>query len=173
MITNHPLVLMALSKKMNNRNKICFFNRGSVHYRKNIWMLMDRELPCDFYFGDDRRDNIKPIDTSLLHNFKGYFHNLYFGPFNWQRGALKLLRGDYTDIITQGEVYNLTMWVMLPLSKLFHNSSAGVFRPTSSILSITLSIMTSNCQYVKPSNPAISIKSILATTIRILFSLDG
>ena len=106
----------------NKKNKICFFNRGSVHYRKNIWMLMDRALPCDFYFGDDRRDNIKPIDTSLLQNFKGYFHNLYFGPFNWQRGALKLLRGDYTDIITQGEVYNLTMWVMLPLSKLFHKN---------------------------------------------------
>lgn len=103
-------------------HKICFFNRGPVHYRKNIWMLMDQGLPCDFYFGDDRRDNIKPIDTSLLHNFKGYFHNLYFGPFNWQRRALKLLRGDYTDIITQGEVFNLTMWVMLPLSKLFHKN---------------------------------------------------
>ena len=77
MITNHPLVLMALSKKMNNRNKICFFNRGSVHYRKNIWMLMDQGLPCDFYFGDDRRDNIKPIDTSLLHNFN-YIDKLDF-----------------------------------------------------------------------------------------------
>ena len=75
-----------------------------------------------FRSGDDRRDGIKPIDTSLLQIFKGYFHNLYIGPFYWQRGALKLLHSDYTDIIMQGEVYSLTMWVMLPLSKLFHKN---------------------------------------------------
>ncbi len=33
-------------------HKICFFNRSSIHYRKNIWLLKDGELPCDFCFGD-------------------------------------------------------------------------------------------------------------------------
>lgn len=80
---------------------------------------MDQELPCDFYFGDKRLDDVKPIDTALLKNFKGYFHNVYFGPFYWQRGALKLLRSDYTDIILQGENYSLTMYAMLLLNKLY------------------------------------------------------
>lgn len=102
--------------------KVCFFNKGSVHYRKNIWMLMDQELGCDFYFGDNRRDNIKPIDTSLLKNFKGYFKNIYIGPFFWQRGALKLLKKDYTDIILQGDIYSITMWTMLVLSKLYRKN---------------------------------------------------
>ena len=101
------------------QHKICFFDRGSIHYRKAIWMLMDQELPCDFYFGDKRLDDIKPIDTTLLKNFKGYFHNVYFGPFYWQRGALKLFRKGYTDIILQGETLSLTMWAMLILNKFY------------------------------------------------------
>ena len=31
------------------QHKVCFFNLSSVHYRKNIFMLMDRELGIDFY----------------------------------------------------------------------------------------------------------------------------
>ena len=105
--------------KMKER-KICFFDRGSIHYRKAIWVLMDRELPCDFYFGDFRKGNIKPLDTNLLSNFKGYFHNVYIGPFWWQKGALKLFGKGYTDIIMQGETPSLTMWTMLILNKLFY-----------------------------------------------------
>lgn len=100
--------------------KICFFDRGSIHYRKAIWVLMDRELPCDFYFGDFRKGNIKPLDTKLLSNFKGNFHNVYIGPLWWQKGALKLFNKGYTDIIMQGETPSLTMWAMLILNKLFY-----------------------------------------------------
>lgn len=99
-------------------HKLCFLNSGSLHYRKNIWMLMDQELNCDFYFGDNRRDNIKPIDTNLLKNFKGYFHNVFFGGFFWQKGALRLLNNGYTDIILQGDVYSLTVWALLLFGKL-------------------------------------------------------
>lgn len=98
-------------------HKICFFNRSSIHYRKNIWMLMDRELPCDFYFGDSRPGKIEELDTSLLPNFKGKFHNLTFGPFYWQSGALKLLKSDYTDIITPGDIHCISTWLFLLLSK--------------------------------------------------------
>jgi len=80
-------------------------------------MLMDQELPCDFYFGDDRRDGIKPVDTSLLKNFKGYFHNINFGPFYWQKGVLKLLKSDYSEIITPGDTYCLSTWVFLFFAK--------------------------------------------------------
>ena len=99
--------------------KICFFTRSSIHYRKNIWMLMDQELPCDFYFGDSRPGKIEPIDTALLTNFKGYFHNINIGRFYWQKGALRLLRSDYTDIITQGDTYSLTVWALLFLARFY------------------------------------------------------
>lgn len=97
--------------------KICFFNRSSIHYRKNIYLLMDKELPCDFYFGDSRPGGIKPVPYEMFTHFKGELHNVDFGPFYWQKGALKLLK-EYTDIITPGDYYCLSTWVMLLRAKL-------------------------------------------------------
>ena len=100
-------------------HKICFFNRSSIHYRKNIWLLMDRELPCDFYFGDARPGAIKPVPYELFANFKGEFHNIQLGPLFWQKGALRLLLRDYTDILTPGEINCLSTRVMLFLAKMY------------------------------------------------------
>ena len=97
-------------------HKICFFNRSPIHYRKNVWMLMDKELPCDFYFGDSRPGGIKPLPYELFEHFKGVFHNVSIGQFYWQKGALKLL-DQYTDIITPGDYYCLSTWVMLLRAK--------------------------------------------------------
>ena len=76
-------------------------------------MLMDQELPCDFFFGDYRPGKIKYLDVSLLKNFKGYFHNINIGPFCWQKGSMKLLKSDYTDIITSADTYCLSFWPLL------------------------------------------------------------
>lgn len=78
---------------------------------------MDKELSCDFYFGDSRPGGIKPIPYESLEHFKGEFHNINLGPFYWQIGALRLLRSDYTEIITPGEYYCLSTWVLLLLAK--------------------------------------------------------
>lgn len=83
---------------------------------------MDKELPCDFYFGDSRPGGIKPVPYELLEHFKGEFHNYTFGPYYWQKGSLKLLKSDYTDIITPGDYYCLSTWVMLLLAKLKHKN---------------------------------------------------
>ncbi len=99
-------------------NKICFFNRSSVHYRKNIYLLMEKELNVDFYFGNNRPGNIKSVDTSLLHNFKGFLKNLNLGPFYWQKGVLGLLKKDYTHYITPGDTYCLSTWVFLFFAKI-------------------------------------------------------
>lgn len=99
--------------------KIAFINRSSIHYRKNIYMLMDKELEVDFYFGDSRPGKIKPVDESLLKHAQSHLHNITFGPFYWQKGALKLLKSDYTDIIMPGETYCLSSWVITLLAKYF------------------------------------------------------
>ena len=100
--------------------KVCFFNQSSVHYRKNIFMLMDQELGIDFYFGDSRKQGaIKELDTSCLKHFKGYFHNIGFGPLYWQNGAIRLLWSDYTDLFTTATHYCLSAWVVLLLAPMF------------------------------------------------------
>lgn len=78
---------------------------------------MDKELPCDFYFGDSRPEKIEPFDVSLLKNFKSYLHNINIGPFYWQKGALRLLKSDYTDIVTPGDINCLSTWLILFLAK--------------------------------------------------------
>lgn len=97
--------------------KICFFNKGSVHYRKNIYQLLDKNLDVDFYFGDNRRDDIKKLDTSLLNNYKGELKNIFIGPFYWQKGVLSLL-SKYDVIITPGDTYCLSTWILLLFSKI-------------------------------------------------------
>lgn len=92
------------------KQKLVFMNRSSVHYRKNIYMQMDKELEMDFFFGDSRPGEIKPVDESVLKNHVGHFHNVNFGPFYWQTGSLRLLRSDYTDIIMTGDTYCLSAW---------------------------------------------------------------
>lgn len=103
-------------------HKICFFNRSSIHYRKNIWLLMDKELPCDFYFGDSRPGKIKPIPYDLFEHFKGEFHNVKIGRFYWQKGVLSLLRSDYTDIITPAETFCLSSWFLILFAKMYHKN---------------------------------------------------
>lgn len=103
-------------------HNICFFNRSSVHYRKNIWLLMDKELPCDFYFGDSRPGNIEPVPYELFEHFKGEFHNVNIGRFYWQKGTLKLLKSEYTDIITPAEPLCLSSWLLILFAKLYHKN---------------------------------------------------
>lgn len=101
-------------------HKVCFFNQSSVHYRKNVFMLMDRELGINFFFGDSRKQGaIKELDTACLKNFKGYFHNIGFGPIYWQNEAIRLLWSDYTDLFTTATHYCLSAWVILLFAPVF------------------------------------------------------
>jgi len=111
-------------------HKVCFFNQSSVHYRKNIFMLMDQELGIDFYFGDSRKQGaIRELDSSCLKNFKGYFHNIGFGPIYWQNGAIRLLWSDYTDLFTTATHYCLSACVfpLMASSSFLINSNFALF----------------------------------------------
>lgn len=99
--------------------KVVFFSQSPIHYRKNIYLLMDQELDIDFYYGDNRPGNIKPFDVKSLKNFKGWFHNINCGPFYWQKGVLSLLRSDYDVIITPGDTYCLSSWALMLFAKCF------------------------------------------------------
>lgn len=100
-------------------HRICFFNRKDVHYRKGIYLQMEKDLNVDFFFGDSRNDDVRGLDLSLLKNYKGTFHNINIGPFYWQKGVFSLLKKNYTDIITTGDTYCISTWIMYILAPIF------------------------------------------------------
>jgi glycosyltransferase involved in cell wall biosynthesis len=93
---------------------ICLIYNYAQHYRKNIFMLMDKELECDFVFGDKYLD-VKKLDYALLTHFKKEVKNKTFikPPLYYQKGVLSLLKEDYTHYIMLGEVICVSTWLMV------------------------------------------------------------
>jgi glycosyltransferase involved in cell wall biosynthesis len=99
--------------------KICLIYNYAQHYRKNIFMLLDKELDCDFIFGDKMGD-VKKMDYSLLAHLKKEVKNktiLY--PIYYQKGVLSLLKEDYTHFLFLGDLNCISTWLMLLLSHFF------------------------------------------------------
>ena len=93
-------------------------NIGS-HYRAPIYQLMDRELGCDFCFGDGW-DDIKKMDYSTLKGKVMEIHNVRKPHIYWQNGLVKLLRADYDTYIICAETRNISSWCFLLMRKLFY-----------------------------------------------------
>lgn len=100
--------------------KICFLFNVASHYRFPIYSLLGEKLDCDIFAGDNMRFKIKKLDYSKLPCFRKVLHNKFFGPFYWQIGAVKLVNKGYKYFVTVGDVYCLSTWVILFLSKIFH-----------------------------------------------------
>lgn len=94
-------------------------NIGS-HYRAAIYTLMDKELGCDFCFGDKVED-IKKMDYSLLKHKVIEVHNitLKHGLY-YQSGVLSLLKEDYNVYIFIGETRCLSTWLFCLIARLFY-----------------------------------------------------
>jgi len=104
-------------------NKICVISNYAPHYRTNIFMLMDKELSCDFYFGNKMKD-IKKMDYSLLKNFKKEVKNVIIHkPVYYQKGVLSLLFKKYSEYIITGETICISTWLFLLLSKIFNKKA--------------------------------------------------
>lgn len=82
------------------------------HYRSAIFQLMDRELGCDFVFGDKVAD-IKKMDYSLLDHKVMEVHNVQFKHSYYQKGVPRLIRQDYDTYIILGETRCISTWLLL------------------------------------------------------------
>ena len=93
-------------------------NIGS-HYRSAIYQLMDKELGCDFCFGD-KVDDIKKMDYSLLsHKVIETPNKRLGGGFYYQKGVISLLWKDYDTYILVGETRCVSTWLFCILARLF------------------------------------------------------
>ena len=97
----------------------CIFNLAP-HYRAPIFKLMDKELHCDFYFGDKVATHIKLMDYKRLHGYKRTLRNIYLGKSGslWQVGAWPLIFMPYKYYIITGSPRILSHWILLVLAKL-------------------------------------------------------
>jgi glycosyltransferase involved in cell wall biosynthesis len=99
---------------MKRDKKVCFLLNFASHYRTPIFQAIDKDINCEFYFGDKTRTTIKKMDYGLLSNFKGEFKFIpLISNFNWLKGTLKLIFKNYDVFILTGEAYCLSNWVLL------------------------------------------------------------
>jgi glycosyltransferase involved in cell wall biosynthesis len=96
----------------------CVFNFPS-HYRENIYLKMEEELDCDFFFGDIEGDKIKKVDYSKFRkNIKNLKTIRLISHFNWIRGSIPLVFKPYKKYVLIGEPYCLSTWVILVLNRI-------------------------------------------------------
>ncbi len=89
------------------------------HYRREIYLLMDKELKCDFYAGDKIPLPLNMLEPSELKGFKYMFKNTYFyKAIYWQRGIHKIFKPKYTTYIITGDPYCISNWFVLLYAKL-------------------------------------------------------
>jgi glycosyltransferase involved in cell wall biosynthesis len=83
---------------------------------------MDREIRCDFYFGDRVDTPIKLMAFEKLNGFKKILRNVYIidGKFVWQKGAWKLVFKDYKYYLITGSANCLSNWMILILAILMN-----------------------------------------------------
>jgi glycosyltransferase involved in cell wall biosynthesis len=99
--------------------KVCCVFNIAAHYRESIYVLMDKELHCDFYIGYEKKHTIKLMDYELLHGFKSKLSNVNI-PFglHWQKGIYKPISGNYDTYIITGDFKCLSNWLLLIICKI-------------------------------------------------------
>lgn len=91
----------------------CIFNYASS-YREAIYKLMDKELACDFFFGDNAFTSLKKMDYSVLSGFKKELKTKkIFSKLHYIKGACSLVFKDYDCFILTGNLYCLSNWLIL------------------------------------------------------------
>lgn len=96
-----------------NKNICCVFNLAP-HYRSAIFKLMDKELNCDFYFGDQVETAIKLMDVASLSGYKKTVRNVKIlkNKYIWQKNVVGLVFKNYKHFILTGDHKILSNWVI-------------------------------------------------------------
>ena len=109
---------------MEKKDKICCSFNFAPHYREDIYLLMDKELNCEFYFGNRTYAKIKKMDYSKFISpleelkFKEFFYNFYF-----LQGQSKLASKKYKYYLISGQPYNISAWLLIIKNKMYGNKT--------------------------------------------------
>jgi glycosyltransferase involved in cell wall biosynthesis len=104
--------------KFNSQIRVCCSLNFAPHYREEIFLRMEKELDCDFFFGDRTYGAIEKMDYSKFHKkveeltFTNVFKNIYF-----LKGQTKLSSSNYGHYVITGQPFNLSAWALLLLNK--------------------------------------------------------
>ncbi|MGZ2737454.1 glycosyltransferase [Bacteroides fragilis] len=95
--------------------KVCCIFNYPPHYRKGIYMLMDKELSCDFYFGENVPGTLKEMECSILKGFKSRFRNIIVkGKIIWQSNTVRLLfKKEYDVYILSVDTICISEWLII------------------------------------------------------------
>ena len=74
---------------------------------------MDRELHCDFYFGDNVNEELQKLDYSILKGFKHELKTLRFRSLKWHLGISRVFFNHYDYYIITGDTSYLSNWFLL------------------------------------------------------------
>ena len=97
----------------------CFFNYPS-HYRESIYNLMDKEIGCDFVFGDEE-PSIKEMDCGVLSNVKRVHYTWILKKILYIKNVLLYLVLNYDTIVVTPATNSITHWLLLLLYKMLPN----------------------------------------------------
>lgn len=100
-----------------NQRICCIFNYAP-HYRVSIYQLLDKELDCDIYFGDNVHANIKKLDLQTLKNAKELKSLWLFNRIYWIVGSVRLIFMPYKKYLLTGQMNCISNWIILFLAKL-------------------------------------------------------
>ena len=110
-----------------SKKKICVIYNFAAHYRAPIFIEMDKEFDCDWYFGK-ANDDIKKMDYSLLKGNVQELETFKIGPTKWYRGIISLLRKkNYDTFLVFAMTKELSTWVFGLFAKLFHPTKTVYF----------------------------------------------
>ena len=97
--------------------KLCFVDRIGPHYRSEVFQLIDRSFPTDFFFGD-ATDGIKTLDYRLLSNVT-VLHTIRGRHLSFQKGFVSLLYKPYSHYVLPGETRSVSLWLFLLIAMFF------------------------------------------------------
>ncbi|MEM8509763.1 MAG: glycosyltransferase family 4 protein [Bacteroidota bacterium] len=102
----------------------CIFNLAP-HYRRPIYTLMDRELQCDFYFGDSVGTPIAEMDVTELRGYKKTLSRKRVSRWNyyWLSGSVRLVFKPYKNYILSGDSKYLSHWFIMFLALLMNKKT--------------------------------------------------
>ena len=114
-------ILLTIKTKIENviMKRILQQDNIGSHYRAAIYQLMDKEIGCDFCFGD-KWDDIKKMDYSSLKGKVTEVHNVIIPHGYYQKGMMGMLRKDYDNYIICGDIRCISTWLFLLCRKFFY-----------------------------------------------------